>query len=221
MRITPPTFIARRRLLPGGGEHERQIAAGQHQAKAQREVALHQRQVVHAAEPGVLAVRAQAPMIRSNASPTRDDQAGRGCPSPCADRWSRPAAHRTPAPQRSPRHCRSPPGVSSIRIRSVASLIAAVASPSGAGLKSSWGSAPRDRAVADRRILAVAHHSGCDVGRVDVRHHDALRAGIERARGVEMLEVRHPHDRRDPGVLGGDADLRGEVDLTSSCAPCR
>jgi hypothetical protein len=27
-----------------------------------------------------------------------------------------------------------------------------------------------------------------------------------------MLKVRHPDDRRDPGVLGGDADLRGRVD---------
>ena len=66
--------------------------------------------------------------------------------------------------------------------------------------------------MADRRVFAVADHARRDLGRVDVRHHDALRAGIERAGRVEMLESRHPHHRRDPGILGGDADLRREVD---------
>ena len=43
-------------------------------------------------------------------------------------------------------------------------------------------------------------------------HDDPLRAGVEHARGVEMLEARHPHDRRDAGVLGRDAELGHQID---------
>ena len=51
-----------------------------------------------------------------------------------------------------------------------------------------------------------------------MRHDDALRPGIERTGGVEMLEVRHPHDRRDAGVLSGNADLGCEVDDMELCS---
>ena len=66
--------------------------------------------------------------------------------------------------------------------------------------------------MADRGIAAVADHAERDLGRVDVGHDDPLRARVEHARGVEMLEARHPHDRRDARVLGRDAELRREVD---------
>jgi hypothetical protein len=36
--------------------------------------------------------------------------------------------------------------------------------------------------------------------------------GIERAGRVEMLKRRHPHHGRDPDILGGDADLRRQID---------
>jgi hypothetical protein len=45
-----------------------------------------------------------------------------------------------------------------------------------------------------------------------VREHDAHHAGIEESRGQVVLIARHPHERRDAGVVACHGDLRRRVD---------
>ena len=42
---------------------------------------------------------------------------------------------------------------------------------------------------------------------------DTLRAAVKGAGGQMMFKPRYAHDRRDAGILGGDGDLRGDIDV--------
>ena len=70
------------------------------------------------------------------------------------------------------------------------------------GRKTSSGSVP----IAERSPIG-GYLQYCTIlaatsDRIDMRHDDAVSAGIEQAGGVEMLVVRHAHDRGDPDGLG-------------------
>jgi hypothetical protein len=71
--------------------------------------------------------------------------------------------------------------------------------------------APAHRALADGREAARVRDALRLGSAVDVREDDALRAVVEHARRVPVLEARHPHDRRHAHRERGRGDLRRGV----------
>ena len=72
--------------------------------------------------------------------------------------------------------------------------------------------APGHRPPADRRIEAIVAHGLGLGGAVDMRHDDALRAGVQQPGRMEMLMRRGARDRRNAGIQRRRADLRRRVD---------
>ena len=70
-----------------------------------------------------------------------------------------------------------------------------------------------DRAVAQRRIAQCLGDRLRLLRRVDMRHHDAEPAAIEKPRSHPQLPGWHPHHRRDPDPERGDRDLHRHVEI--------
>ena len=73
---------------------------------------------------------------------------------------------------------------------------------------------PAHRAVPDRRVFEPVDDLARLGGVIDMRHHDAEHAVVERPRRDRVFAVGHPRDRGDAGVERRRRDLRAGLRAT-------